>query len=391
MALESLFTLKRIVIALLLLAAAAASYIWIFKAMSVPATASQPKAPRVYAMPVLAAAAKKDDFKVYLSALGTVMPILTATVRTRVEGHVIEMPFKEGQIVEKGDLLAKIDARPYYVQLHLAEGQMARDEELLRNAKTDLERYRLLWTQDSIPKQQLDTQEAMVRQYEGTIRVDKAAIESAKLQIHYCQMTAPFGGRVGLRMVDPGNYVRPGDPGLVVVTRMAPINVVFPIPEDSLPPILAKMRKGERLPVHAFNREMRQRLASGILLTHDNQIDTATGTVRLKAIFENKKGELFPNQFVNVLLLVNIRKKATVIPASAIQRGPKGAFVYVVNADATVAIRPIKIGEIQIGMASVTEGLAPGEVVVTDGSERLRDGAKVVVITPPAKKQKEVR
>jgi multidrug efflux system membrane fusion protein len=295
--------------------------------------------------------------------------------------------------VEKGDLLARIDPRPYYVQLHQAEGQLARDEELHRNAKVDLERYRQLWQQDSIPKQQLDTQEAVVRQYEGTMKVDKAAIEMAKLQIHYCQITAPFSGRVGLRQVDPGSYVRVGDSnGLVVVTKMEPITVVFPIPEDSLPPVLAKMRQGERLLVHAFNREMKQRIASGYLQTYDNQIDTATGTVRMKAIFANKDGELFPNQFVNVLLLTNVRKKATVIPASAIQRGPKGAFVYAVKPDSTVTMKIIRIGEIQTGQASVLEGLVPGETVVTDGAERLREGAKVHVVKPQsAEKQGKIK
>jgi multidrug efflux system membrane fusion protein len=382
---------KKIMLSLVFLAvftaAAAAFFYWVKPA----GKNAQAQKPRQYGAPVLVAAAAREDFKVYLSALGTVTPILTVTIKPRVEGHLINMPFKEGQLVEKGDLLAEIDPRPYYVQLHHAEGQLARDEELLRNAKVDLERYRQLWKQDSIPKQQLDTQEAIVRQYEGTVRVDKAAIESAKLQIHYCRITAPFSGRVGLRQVDPGSYVRTGDPGgLVIVTKMEPITVVFPIPEDSLPPVLAKLRKGERLLVHAFNREMKERIATGVLLTHDNQIDTATGTVRMKAVFENKKGELFPNQFVNVLLLTDIRKKATVVPVSAIQRGPKGAFVYVVKPDSKVTIRAVRIGEIQTGRASVLEGLASGEIVVTDGAERLREGTKVEVKkAPPAEKKKK--
>lgn len=389
MALGSLFTPKRIVAAGLLLAVLAAVVaIWIFKNKGPLNVSAQVQKPKAYTAPVLASPAKAEDFKVYLSALGTVTPVHTVTVKTRVDGHIIEMPFKEGQIVEKGDLLVKIDPRPYYVQLHQAEGQMTRDQEILRNAKVDLQRYQELWKQDSIPRQQLENQEALVRQHEGTVAFDKALIESAKLNLSYCQLKSPLDGRVGLRQVDPGNYVRTGDPnGLVVVTRMEPISVVFPIPEDSLPPILAKLRREERLLVHAFNREMKQRLASGFLITYDNQIDTATGTVRLKAIFANKKGELFPNQFVNVLLLTNIRKKATVIPASAIQRGPKSAFVYVVKKDSTVEIKPITIGEIQLGRASVTKGLSPGEVVVTDGAERLREGSKVYVITPPGGKQ----
>lgn len=392
-AFRSVFGGRKFKIILLLLAVVGATAAAILIYREGPArTAEQDQKPRTFSVPVLTSAAKKEDFKVYLSALGTVTPIHTVTVKTRVEGHLIELSFKEGQLVEKGDLLARIDPRPYHVQLHQAEGQMARDQELLRNAKVDLERYRQLWKQDSIPKQQLDTQEAVVRQYEGTIAVDKGLIESAQLQLHYCEITSPLSGRTGLRQIDPGNYVRVTDPGgLVVVTKMEPITVVFPIPEDSLPPVLAKLRQGERLVVHAFNREMKQRLASGHLLTHDNQIDTATGTVRLKAIFANKEGELFPNQFVNVLLLTEVREKATVIPASAIQRGPKGTFVYVVKADSTVAMKPVTIGEIQTGQASVLDGLAPGEVVVTDGAERLREGATVIVRTPPAEKQRKAR
>src|SRR5512145_3030024 len=384
MALRSLFGSRKLKISLLFLAVVAvAAAAFFFYWQKTARTAELHKKPSVYAVPVLLSAAKQEDFKVYLSALGTVTPVHSVTIRTRVDGHLIEMPFKEGQRVEKGDVLAKIDPRPYYVLLHQAEGQMARDRELLRNAKVDLERYQYLWKEDSVPKQQLDTQEALVRQYEGVVAADKGLIESAKLQISYCQITAPLSGRVGLRQVDPGNYVRTSDPGgLVSVTRMEPITVVFPIPEDKLPLVLAKMRKGERMIVHAFNREMKERLASGVLMTYDNQIDTSTGTVRLKAAFANKKGELFPNQFVNVLLLTDVRKKATIIPASAIQRGPKSAFVFVVKADSTVTIKPITIGEIQTGQASILSGLAPGEVVVTDGAERLREGAKVIVRTP---------
>ncbi len=251
---QSVFGSRKLKVTLLVLAAVAvAAAAFFFYWQKSIRTAEQDKKPRVYSVPVLASAAKEEDFKVYLSALGTVTPIHTVTIKTRVDGHLIELPVKEGQLVEKGDLLARIDPRPYYVQLHQAEGQMARDQEFLRNAKVDLERYRLLWKQDSIPKQQLDTQEAVVRQYEGTVAVDKGLIESAKLQIHYCQITSPLAGRAGLRQIDPGNYVRASDQGgIVVVTRMEPITVVFPIPEDSLPTVLAKLRKGERLTVHAF-------------------------------------------------------------------------------------------------------------------------------------------
>jgi multidrug efflux system membrane fusion protein len=260
---------------------------------------------------------------------------------------------------------------------------MARDRELLINAKLDVQRYRVLWEQDSIPKQQLDTQEALVRQYEGTVKSDQGAIDNAKLQLIYSRITAPIGGRIGLRLVDPGNMVHASDAnGLVVITQIQPITVIFPIPEDQLPRVLAKLKAGVRLPVEAYDREMKQKLSTGYLLTVDNQIDPTTGTVRLKAVFANEKLELFPSQFVNAKLLVDSRHEATVVPASAIQRGPRGMYVYVVKADKTAEVRPVTIDEIQGGEASVKTGLSPGEFVVTDGTERLREGAKVELKSP---------
>jgi multidrug efflux system membrane fusion protein len=255
---------------------------------------------------------------------------------------------------------------------------MARDMAQLKNAQVDLERYRVLWEQDSIPKQQLDTQEALVRQLEGAIKTDQGQIDSAKLNLIYCQITAPVSGRVGLRLVDPGNIVHVADAnGLVVITQLQPITVILSIPEDSLPQVLARLKTGERLPVEAYDREMRQRLAAGSLLAIDNQIDPNTGTVRLKAIFPNEKNELFPNQFVNARLLVEVRRGATVIPAPAIQRGPQGTFVYVVRADRTAAVRPLTVDEVQEGEASIKAGLSPGEFVVVDGADRLREGTRV--------------
>jgi len=329
-------------------------------------------------IPVVAVAAKKSDMGIYITGLGSVTPVYTVAVKTRVDGQLMEVLFREGQIVSRGELLARIDPRPFEVQLTQAEGQMARDMAQLKNAQIDLERFQVLWKEDSIPKQQLDTQDALVRQLEGAIKTDQGQIDSARLNLVYCQITAPVSGRVGLRLVDPGNIVHVTDvTGLVVITQLQPITVIFSIPEDSLPQVLARLKTGEPLPVEAYDREMSQRLAVGSLLTIDNQIDPATGTVRLRAIFQNEKNELFPNQFVNARLLVEVRRGATVVPASAIQRGPEGTFVYVVTADHTATVRPVTIGEVQEGQASIKAGLSPGELVVVDGAERLREGSRV--------------
>lgn len=334
--------------------------------------------------PVSVQAVRSGDLPVYLNGLGSVVPVNTVTVRSRVDGQLMAVAFREGQEVAKGNLLAQIDPRPFQVQLSQAEGQLQRDKELLLNARLDLERYKTLWSQDSIPRQQLDTQQALVRQYEGAVKVDQGQIDSARLNLTYSRITAPVSGRVGLRSIDPGNMVRSTDTnGLVTITQLRPISVVFPLPEDSLPKVLARMRKHEQIPVEAWDREMKQKLASGTLQTVDNQIDPATGTVKFKAGFANNANELFPNQFVNARLLLEVQRNALIVPSAAIQRGPQGAFVFVMQPDKTVSMRAIKTGVTQEGETAVLTGLTAGDLVVVEGTERLRDGSKVEPKEPP--------
>jgi multidrug efflux system membrane fusion protein len=328
---------------------------------------------------------------VQLDALGSVTPVATATVRSRVDGQLMKLQFKEGQVVRAGDLLAEIDPRPAQVQLATAEGQLAKDRALLKNAQLDLERYQTLFKQDSIAKQQLDTQESLVRQYEATLKVDQAAIDSARLQLTYCSVTAPISGRLGLRQVDLGNIVRAGDAnGLVVITQLQPITVVFSIPEDSLPPVMKKLKGGDKLAVAAFDRSGKNQLAAGTLITVDNQIDPATGTVKLRAQFANDDLALFPNQFVNVRLLVDTRLGATVVPAAAVQRGTPGTFVYAVDAATrAVSVRKVRLGPAQGEQVSIEEGIAPGTLVVVDGADKLREGAIVEMVVRDSAPPKE--
>jgi membrane fusion protein, multidrug efflux system len=332
-------------------------------------------------MPVVTAAARTGDMPITLIGLGTVTPLATVTVQSQISGQIMKIAFKEGQTVKEGDALIQIDPRPYQVALEQAEGAQARDKALLANARVDLERYQTLFAQDSIAEQQLATQKSLVAQDEGNVRTDQGQIDAAKLNLTYCHIVSPITGRVGLQQVNVGNYVTPAEPsGLVVVTQLKPITVLFTLPEDDIPPLMKQMHAGVTLPVNAWDRTNTTQLAIGALQSIDSQIDTTTGTIRLKAIFPNADESLFPQQFVNVVLLLDTLKGATLIPQAGVQRGAPGTYVYVVNAaDQTVAVRKVTLGAGDAVNISITQGLAVGESVVVDGADKLKDGAKVLL------------
>lgn len=330
------------------------------------------------AIPVAVSPAEQRDFPVYLSGLGNVQASNTVSLKSRVDGQIVQIAFKEGQFVKQGDLLLVIDPRPYQVQLEQAEAALARDQAQLKNAQLDYDRYQGLFKEGVISQQQYDAQRALVGQLDGTVKSDQAAIDTAKLQLVYTRVIAPVNGRIGLRLVDIGNMVHATDTNpLLVLTQLQPIAVVFTLPEDSLPAVIKHMKNGT-LEVDAYSRDDTTKLATGKLLTIDNQIDQTTGTGKLKAMFENTDNTLIPNQFVNARLLLETRKGVTVVPAAAIQRGPQGSsFTYVVKPDKTVEVRPVKVALTQGNISVIASGVAPGDQVVTDGQDKLQAGSHV--------------
>jgi multidrug efflux system membrane fusion protein len=325
------------------------------------------------------AVVRKGQIGVYVNALGAVVPLNTVMVKSRVDGQLMTVNYVEGQMVRSGDLLVDIDARPFLAQLLQAQGQLARDQALLENAKVDLDRYQIAYSKNAIPKQQLDTQQATLHQYEGAVKLDQGQVDTAQLQLVYAHITAPISGRVGLRPVDPGNIVHASDTNpLAVITQLQPITVIFSVAEDFLPEIQRQLNSGQKLTVQALDRTQQKELATGTLLTLDNQIDPTTGTIKLKALFPNDDNTLFPNQFVNARLLVNTEQNATLVPTAAIQRNAQGAFVYLLQTNQTVTMHPVTVGATD-GNISAVEGLETGATIAADNFNKLQEGAKVTV------------
>jgi multidrug efflux system membrane fusion protein len=341
-----------------------------------PANSGRNAAP----MSIVPELVSKGDIGININALGTVTSLATVTIRSQISGQLVRVAFKEGDEVKKGDLLAEIDSRPYEATLAQAKGQLARDEALLRGAQVDLTRYQGLAAQNAVPRQTLDTQTALVAQDQGTVEADRATVRSAEVNLQYCRIISPLDGRVGLRLVDQGNYVTPGDVnGLVVITQLQPISVLFTVPEDNLQAIAKRIQAGAVLPATAYDRSGASKIADGTLQTFDSQIDQTTGTIKLRAQFTNDTRALYPNQFVNIRLLLDTHKDVTTISTAGVQRGVPGTFVYLVNADSTVSVRSIQLGATESDRVEVLSGLTPGDRIVIDGADKLRDGAKINV------------
>jgi multidrug efflux system membrane fusion protein len=375
-----------LVLAILVVLGVAAYFLWpqITGAKSAAAAKAAAKGPA--AIPVVAAKSRKGDIGVYYSGLGAVTPLATVTVHTRVDGQLVSVRYREGDTVHKGDLLVEIDDGPYQAALTQAQGSLIRDQALLDNAKIDLGRYQILVPQQAVPEQMLATQQALVHQDEGVVKFDQGQVDAAKVNLAYTKITAPLTGRIGLRLVDPGNIVHAADTnGLVVITQMDPISVIFTISEDQLQDVLKRMAAGQMLEVDAYDRDVKTKLAQGSLTTLDNEIDPTTGTLKLRATFNNAKNTLFPNQFVNARLLVQEKRGVTLAPTAAVQRNSQATYVYVVKPDSTVTVRNITIGTTEGDDSEVTSGLVPGEVLVMTGVDKLEEGSKVNAQIPNAK------
>jgi multidrug efflux system membrane fusion protein len=367
---------RRLVLTTILAALVVTGIVWWSKQVGAPAPTGGGR--NAGPMSIVPEVVGKGDIGINLNALGTVTSLATVTIRTQISGYLQKIAFKEGDDVKKGDLLAEIDPRPYEAALAQANGNLARDEALLKGAQVDLTRYQGLAAQNAVAHQTLDTQIALVAQDQGTVEADRAAVKAAQVNLQYCHIISPLNGRVGLRQVDQGNYVTPGDAnGLVVITQLQPISVLFTLPEDNIQTVLKRMQDGAVLPAAAYDRSGAIKIADGSLQTFDSQIDPTTGTIKARAQFANDTKVLYPNQFVNVRLLVDTHKDVTTMSTAGIQRGVPGTFVYLVNADSTVSVRPVKLGVTEGERVEVLSGIVPGDRIVIDGADKLRDGAKI--------------